>query len=281
MSVQEPWVCPTCSFSLCTPYCSTCGEKTPGARDLTLRGFFTQFFQAFSSIDRRVIRSFGSLLTRPGELTQSFIQGQRIPFVGPFQLFLVANLLFFALQSLTSTNIVSATLDSHIHLQDWSGFATDLVNRHLEIKQTTLELYTPIFNQALLFNAKTFIILMVVPFAVMLLLLFYRNQQHLIAHVVFSLYLYAFLLLLFCFSILIAAIQMLFGGDGLNSPRMDTILSLINLTALGAYLYAATGRVYKVNGKERLVKVVVLMFTAAFIFLGYKFLLFLITLYFT
>jgi hypothetical protein len=281
MSVPESWVCPTCSLTLGTPYCSTCGEKTPGARDLTLRGFFSQFFQAFSSIDRRVVRSFRSLITRPGELTQSFVQGQRIPFVGPFQLFLIANVLFFALQSLTNTNIISTTLDSHLHLQDWSGIATDLVNRHLEIKQTTLEVYTPIFNQALLFNAKTFIILMVVPFAVMLLFLFYRNQQHFVVHVVFSLYLYAFLLLLFCFSVLIATVQHLFGGDGLNSPRMDTILSLLNLAALGAYLYAATGTVYKASGRDRIVKVTVLMCAVVFIFMVYRFLLFLITLYFT
>ena len=280
MSIPESWICPSCSLTLFTAYCSTCGEKVPGKRDLTLRGFFTQFFEAFSSIDRRVIRSFRSLLTRPGELTLSFVQGQRIPFVGPFQLFVIANLLFFALQSLTNTNIVSTTLDSHLHHQDWSGIATDLVNRHLEIKQTTLELYTPVFNQALFFYAKTFIILMVAPFSVLLLILFNRKQQYIVAHFAFSLYFYAFLLLLFCFSILIAAVQMLFGGDGLNSPWMDTILSLLNLAALGAYLYAAIGAVYKESGKSRIIKVVVLMSAIAFIFLGYRFLLFLVTLYF-
>jgi hypothetical protein len=262
-----------------TPFCATCGEKTPGIRDLTLHGLFIQFLQAFSAVDRRLLRSFRSLLTRPGELTLSFVQGQRIPFVGPFQLFLIVNVLFFALQSLTGTNIVSTTLDSHLHNQDWSGYAADLVNRHLEAKQTTLELYSPVFDQSIVFNAKSFIILMVVPFSFLLLILFYRNRQPFIAHVVFALYLYAFLLLLFCFSILVAAVEILFGGDGLNSPRMDNILSVFNLAACAVYLFIATGTVYASSGKSRAVKAIALTFSVAGILLGYRFLLFLITLY--
>jgi hypothetical protein len=62
---------------------------------------------------------------------------------------------------------------------------------------------------------------------------------------------------------------------------MDTLLSLFNLAVLGVYLYAATGTVYKASGKMRLIKVAVLMFAAAFILLGYRFMLFFFTLYFT
>ncbi len=65
-------------------------------------------------------------------LTVAYVQGQRMPYTGPIQLFLIANVLFFALQSSTNMNIVSSQLDSHIYNQDWSVLAQRLVSHHLE-----------------------------------------------------------------------------------------------------------------------------------------------------
>ncbi len=144
-----------------------------------------------------------------------------------------------------------------------------------------LDLYTPIFNQAVVLNAKSLIILMAVPFALLLPIVFYRQQRPFVAHVVFSLHLYTFLLLLFCVSLTVAAVDVLFGGAGLNSARMDNILSIFNLAACTAYLYIATGRVYGGSRMIRALKVLVLAPAVASILLGYRFAIFLITLYST
>lgn len=277
----QSWACPTCSSMISTPYCPTCGERPPSARDLTLRGLLAQLFHAFSTIDGRLLRSLRSLVTRPGMLTVSYVQGRRIPYIGPFQLFLIANVLFFAMQSLTNTNIVSSTLDSHLHNQDWHAVAQRLVTHRLETKQTTLDLYAPIFNRAVVLYAKSFIILMVLPFAILLLIMFYKKRQPFVAHVVFSLYFYAFLLLLFCVSLAVAAVEVLLGGDGLSSVRIDNIISLINLAVVTTYLYVATRTVYGATGLVRGLKVLVLALAVTGILLGYRFLLFLITLYTT
>lgn len=202
-------------------------------------------------------------------------------YTGPFQLFLIANVLFFAMQSLTNTDVVSSKLDSHLRNQDWSVLAQRLVSHHLEAMQTTLDLYAPIFNQAVVLNAKSLIILMAVPFALLLPIVFYRQRRPFVAHVVFSLHLYTFLLLLFCVSLTVASVDVLFGGAGLNSARMDNILSIFNLAACAAYLYIATGRVYGGSRMIRTLKVVVLAPAVASILLGYRFAIFLITLYST
>ncbi|MGI9047196.1 MAG: DUF3667 domain-containing protein [Burkholderiales bacterium] len=148
MTVIKSWLCPTCNSTVSTPYCSACSEHPLVARDLTLRGLFDQLVSAFSSIDGRVIRSFRCLVRRPGVLTVAYLRGQRRPYIGPFQLFLIANALFFAMQSLTDTNIFSTSLDAHLYHQDWSTLAQELVAQRLETKQTTLALYAPVFNQA-------------------------------------------------------------------------------------------------------------------------------------
>jgi hypothetical protein len=221
------------------------------------------------------------LVTRPGALTVAYVQGRRIGYLGPFQLLLVANVLFFAAQSLTNTNIASSTLDSHLHNQDWQGIAQSLVSHRLETLGTTLDLYAPIFDRANVLHAKSFIILMVLPFALLLPILFYRNRQPFVAHAVFSLHFYAFLLLLFCVWLTVAEISVLLGGTGLNSPRMDNALSLVNLAACATYLYVATGTAYGASGALRIVKALALSLAVAGILLGYRFVLFLFTLYTT
>lgn len=281
MTVTESWTCPTCQCTISTPYCPACGESPPRARDLTLRGLFAQLFHALSSIDSRLLRSFRSLVNRPGELTVAYVGGQRMPYVGPIPLFLIANAVFFAVQSLTATDILSSPLDSHLHGQDWSDLAQSLVSRRLESVQTTLDRYAPVFDQAVVLNAKSLVILMVLSFALVLPVVFCRERQPFVAHAVFSLHLYTFLLLLFCVSLAVAAVNVLFGGAGLRSARMDNILSAFNLVACAVYLYIATGRAYGARGPARVLKVAMLAMAAAAIVLGYRFAVFVITLYST
>lgn len=281
MTDISPWTCPSCDSAVTTPYCSGCGEGAASTRDLTLRGLLGQLFYAVTNIDSKLIRSFRLLVNRPGALTAAYMQGQRVLYLKPISLFLVANVLFFAVQSMTSTNIFSSTLDSHLHQQDWSEFAQTLVASRLVELQTTLDRYAPLFNQAAVLNAKALIILMVLPFALLLPLAFRRSGQPFVAHAVFSLHLYAFLLLLFCFSLAIAAVHVAFGGAGLKSAMMDNVLSVFNLGACVAYLYYATGAFYGATGAARAIKSIVLAIMVAAIVLGYRFVIFLITLHYT
>jgi hypothetical protein len=262
-----------------TPFCPQCGENRLRPRDLTLRGILDKFFHALTSIDGRAIRTFWCLLRRPGLPTVAYMEGRRKPYIAPFQLFLLANALFFATQSMTSTNIFGASLESHLHHQDWSGLAQSLVSARLERTHTSPELYAPVFDRAVALNAKSLIILMAVPFAALLPLMFFRSRRPFIAHVVFSLHAYTFLLLLFSLTLLIAILDVLLGGAGLNSPRMDNVLTVINLVACAVYLYLAMGPVYGSSGPGRAVKALALALSVGVIVLGYRFLLFVITLY--
>ena len=128
-------------------------------------------------------------------------------------------------------------------------------------------------------NAKSLIILMAVPFALLLPLVFFRSRLPFAAHVVFSIHLYTFLLLLFSLALLVATLDVLLGGTGLKSAMMDNVLSVVILVTCAAYLYVATGPVHGASGPTRVVKVLALAPAVGVIVLGYRFLLFLITLY--
>ncbi|MEP6875901.1 MAG: DUF3667 domain-containing protein [Burkholderiales bacterium] len=279
MSETVRWTCPTCNTRVLTPFCAACGEEPHTPQELTLRGVAEKVVHAITSVDARVARSAWCLLRRPGQLTRAWTAGTRKPYVAPFQLFLVANVLFFAVQWFTGMNIFSSTLDSHTHHQDWSELARRLLNERLDKSHIPLALYAPVFDRAVVLNAKSLIVLMTLPFAPLLPLMFMRERRPFMAHLVFSLHHYTFLLLLFCAALLAARLSAALGGGGLDSPRVDNVLTVINLVACGMYLYAAIGPVYGASGAMRVAKAVVLTFAVGLIVLGYRFVLFLITLY--
>ena len=150
--------------------------------------------------------------------------GGACPFTPPFRLFLFANMLFFAMQSMTSSSIVSETLalaSARAGLEPPGAAAgrpaAGGAGNHPD-------LYAPVFDHAVTLNAKSLIILMVLPFTLTLALTFRRNRPPFGAHAAFALHFYAFLLLLFCALLAIAALEVRLGGSGM--PDLDKPLFL-------------------------------------------------------
>ena len=106
-----PWLCPNCRRETTTPFCPHCGERPIRIEDLTVGGALARIAHAATSVDGRVLRTFRRLLLHPGTLTRSYVEGQRKPYATPFAVFLIANVLFFAVQSLTHTSVLGSTLD--------------------------------------------------------------------------------------------------------------------------------------------------------------------------
>ena len=246
-----------------------------------MRGFFEQVVVAFTNIDSQLLRSLSCLVTRPGVLTLAYLNGQRRPYIRPLQLFLLANVLFFAVESFTNSTIFSTPLDGHLNSQPWDGLAQILVPNRLAALHTTLELYAPVFDSAIALNARTLVILMAFAFAPFLFLSVFRNQLPFVVNVVFSLHLYAFILLMFSGALVLVSVSTLLGGPGLMSDVIDKPLSIALVIACAVYLYVATGTVYGETGAARTLKVAALTVAVAAIVLGYRFALLLITLYST
>lgn len=275
------WTCPTCKEAVATAFCGRCGEEPLAPRDLTVRGLTEKLVHALTSIDARAVRTVRQLLRFPGALTLAWTSGVRKPYVAPFQIFLIANVIFFGVQWLTGENVFSSPLDSHLHHQDWSELAQSLLAKHLATAHIRLEEYAPLFDRTVILNAKSLIVLMTIPFALLLPLVFIRERRPFMAHVAFSLHLYTFLLLLFCLGLLAAKACALLGFGGLESAPVDNVLTAVNLVACALYLYLAIGPVYAATGATRLMKAALLSVAVAAIVVGYRFLLFLITLYAT
>lgn len=144
-----------------------------------------------------------------------------------------------------------------------------------------LAAYAPVFDRVVVLQAKSLVILMTLPFALLCAVLFAGSHRPFMTHCRVRVHLYAFLLLLFCVDLALVGLNVLFGGSDLQSAWVDNLLSVFNLTACMAYLYVATGVVFSARGPLRLIRAVLLSVVAAGIVVGYRFVLLLITLYTT
>ena len=273
------WNCPSCGRRRRTKFCAECGEERLRPRDLTFTDMAARFVRTLSSVDGKLLRSSRTIIASPGTLTASYVRGERRRFLGPLQLFLIANALFFGMQSLTGINVLSSPLDSHLHVQDWRSFTQSLVARRFGDDQQALVAFASRFDRAAIFNAKALIILMVIAFAPIAALLFRNAHRAAGAHIVFALHLYSFVLVVLCVSLAIAEGDFLLGGGGLASPNVDTWLSVANLAACAIYIYLAVGPAYSASGPAKFVASATLSLVIGVLFIGYRFAIFLITFY--
>ena len=275
------WTCPSCGRRRRSRYCPDCGEERLRPKDLAFSDLLARFARKLSNVDGKLLRSARAILVAPGTLTASYIRGERRRFLGPLELFLVANALFFGVQSLTNTNTLSSTLDSHLHVQDWRDFAQSLVARRFGDNSQAVTAFASRFDRAAIFNAKALIILMALAFAPIAALLFRGAHRAAGAHIVFALHIYSFVLVVLCVALGIAEASLVMGGGGLASPAIDTWLSIANIMVCGSYLYLAISPAYSASGAARIISALILTVALALLFVGYRFAVFLITFYTT
>ncbi|MCC8363230.1 DUF3667 domain-containing protein [Lysobacter sp. A6] len=282
MNDEAPaWTCPTCHRAVVSEYCPGCGERRLRPRDLTLRGLLAQMAQSITNLDARLLRTARSIVRHPGELTVRYLQGPRKPYIGPIAFFLLANVLFVAMEALTDSNVFATHLASHLRTQPWSGWIAPFVADRVAELHTTMEAFAPKFDKAVAEHAKSLVALMVLPFALVAALVYRGARRPFVAHVAYSLHFHAFMLLSLCVLLGVLAVDVWFGGAGLASRVFDNALALVHLVVCGLWLYLASGPVYGARGARRVVRALAMAFGAMLTFLGYRFVLLWITLYAT
>ncbi|WP_452232144.1 DUF3667 domain-containing protein [Lacinutrix sp. MEBiC02595] len=112
MSVQLK-DCKNCEkpFDEAYEFCPHCGQKDKD--ELTLGVLFYNTISNYFSFDARFFKSFFPLLFKPGYLAEKFIEGKRLLYLHPAQMYLFVAIVFFFLNSFRIDNW-SNQLDSQI-----------------------------------------------------------------------------------------------------------------------------------------------------------------------
>ena len=215
-------LCATCGIRVDTLHCPGCGEKALEARDLTFMGLMSQVFQSLSSLDSRLLRSLRVLIDAPRRHHRSVRERpaqalyRTVPAVSHRQRRVLRGAVVQRL-SRSSPPRCTPTCTTRIGACSLERSCRD----KLQAAHTTLAAYTPVFDHAVDVNAKSLVILLVLPFALLLIPLFAGSRRPFVTHLVFALHLLAFLLLCSCVLLLFTAAETALGGSGLRSPFVD------------------------------------------------------------
>ncbi len=80
-------------------FCPHCGQKTN--EDLTIGVLFYNTIANYFSFDARFLKSFIPLMFKPGYLAKRFLEGKRLLYLHPAQMYLFVSVIFFFLSSST------------------------------------------------------------------------------------------------------------------------------------------------------------------------------------
>ena len=268
------WTCPSCSAAITAGrYCSQCGERRLATHDHTLTGLLHEWFESVAHVDGRVFRSVRELLSRPGALTVAYLAGRRRPYLPPFQLFLLVNLLFFVSQSLSGLSVLTIPLNAHLEQSSYGAVTKRVVDTRVASAGVSMETFAESFDHREQTLGKSMVVLMAPLLALCAAGALRRERRQGATHLVFGVHFYAFMLLFLALLFpLLAVVLRLLQWAGLHFAwsTFDDLITLIEVAAIVFYIAGALGAVYGLAGLRRAVPAFLLVAAVIFIFLLYR-----------
>ncbi|MGI8510595.1 MAG: DUF3667 domain-containing protein [Gemmatimonadaceae bacterium] len=243
--------------------------------------FGEEVMETFTHADGRLIRTIRALTTCPGELTNAYMTGHRKRYVGPLQLFLILNLIFFLIGSLGfEINPFTTPLQIQTHASNfpYAEWAKQLVDQRLVTRRITLEAYTAVFDHATATQAKSLVIVMVPVFAVWVGLVTLPRRRAFVQHLVFSLHTFTMLFVILTATVaIINAIVAWKRTTGGHIRISDAMITLTVGVAFVLYLARALRRAYGGNVVAFSLRAVAPTLSLVFVLTAYRMLLFFVT----
>ena len=243
-----PVHCANCGARLAERYCARCGQDSHVS--LSLGHFLHEFAEGLLHVDSKFWRTLRALLSRPGLLTQEYLDGKRARYSPPFRSYLVISIAYFVLVSVLAppTTWVLGPAGQELRVEDCTRmaaqpgwvlrFVPDLearcvraLNDHQRVLASTLQ------------NLLPKVMFVVLPLVALVQFWVYRRQRPLyLENLVFVLHFQSFYYLASTFAVLLtAAIAAFFVGKKEISEALEFAVYLWSVV----YLFLAARRVYR------------------------------------
>lgn len=187
--------CVTCQTILHGDYCHKCGEKKVSEKDFSFNSLVSQALYGFTHLDSKFFKSFKTLLFRPGFLSLAFVKGNRTPFMKPFQIFLICNILFFVF--LSNTDVFRKPSSWWFKTEKDLGYpVAQVVKEKCNSQNITESDLSEKYEHNSAALSKSLVIIFLPFIALVLSLLQYKKKMPFGKHVIFTIHLFSFYLLI-------------------------------------------------------------------------------------
>lgn len=244
----------------------------------TMRYYLSRVINSITFAETKMLNTLWTFVTKPGTVTSDFRIGRRIVYSSPIGLFFITNLIYFLIPFLQTFN---TPLHVHTTMMPYRAFAKKQVDKKIEHRDISLEEYEMSFNAATTSNAKLMLIIMVFLICFGLAIICRKRDNFIGDYFILSLEINIYNLLIntVLLGLLLYPLIYLFAflGVDLQPYINDNVLTIIILTSLGIYLFAAIKKAIQVSALSAVFRTLLMIGWIGISLQTYRFLLFLIT----
>lgn len=275
--MRSPEPCPSCGASIELDHCGSCGELRPSARAYRLVDFAKEAFETLTSVERNLLRTFVALIRRPGELTAAYMRGERVRYLKPLQLFLLANVVYFLWAGFVGAHAFNTRLVSHINASPFASHARAVLRERLPASGLDERAYVEAFDESSTMLARSLIIVMVPLFALFVAAMRPSRRAPAVAHLVFALHMYTLVVLAtipVVHAVRLADVAFGAAGVEFDETAMDRWSGALSGALLVAYFIPSFRRAYGLGWIGSIVRALLAVVAVVIVLHVYRFLLF-------
>jgi hypothetical protein len=245
-----------------------------------LREFLHEAFEAVTNVERSFLHTLWTLVRHPGELTAAYMRGERVRYLKPLQLFLLVNVLFFFVAG-PGVNVYTTSYGSHLYGSPYRVTAQRIATERRTAAGLTEPQYRAAFDQQAPVLARTLLLAMAPAFAIAVAVISFRRRRPAIQHLVFGIqFLTIVLLLTIVITYLLLGLVLALRPIGqISDYAVEQMAALIMVASVVAYLVPAYRRAYGDGNVAAVIKAAISAAALVAILVGYRFLLFFVTVF--
>jgi len=276
----EQHICKTCAHTFEGYFCNLCGEKVLDARDKKSTTSLRTVLMATTIADNRFIKSLRLTVLNPGFLSREYVDGRRVPYMRPLQMFFILNVIYFLFPVL---QLFNPSLKTQVSYLAHAPIARSIIKHKLATERISMLGLELMYNDKTNRMAKLMVVLFIALAAVPLSLIFRKRNRLFSDHIALAIELSSFNLAINAIGlfIVLALMNSLFHwsrvtwGVYLNDLTVTVIFVLTNLY----FIFRAAQTFYNQKGKRLVIKAFLGIAGLFAALEAYKFMLFFITLW--
>ena len=241
-SELQDHACKNCGNAFKGYYCNICGEKVLEVKDRKIKSLLGTILIAITFADSKFIKTLWLIIRKPGFLSSEYVQGIRVKYVKPLQLFFILNLIYFLFPVF---QLFNSSLYTQITMLPHSELAAELVKDELAENGLSLKAYALLYDAKSQSFAKLLIVVFIFISTVPLAIIFRKKKFYFTDHSALAVELAAFNLAINAIALsgLMWVMNKIFSitGSSLGIYLNEWLISLIFI-ATNLYFLARSGR---------------------------------------
>lgn len=281
--------CLNCGYPIIGNYCGECGQKAHLHKD-SLWHMIVHFVGDYFHYDNKFWTTIKTMFTKPGLITKEYIEGKRVKYLNPIQLYIFVTTVFFvffassAQKDTPDFKLKNVNQSQRVNTppKGLTGLNGNGGNSQIGIgnwtpKETTREEYDSVqnalpeserdgfilrhvrhksyehtegFGYQITKNFSKVFFILLPYFAFLLAVLFFRRKMYFVDHIIFSIHFHSFVFILLIASSIAFSIW--------DNETFANTLACILFVGIGVYLFKALKLIYPDSTLKLIIKQILL-----------------------